>query len=279
MIHPRMRIVLDVLTYVILALGACVILVPLVWMLSTSLKTDAQIFKFPPEWIPDPFMWSNYKSSMVDYGLPFARFFLNSGLITVLSTIGALISSSVVAFAFSRLSWQGRDALFFLVIVTMMIPREVVLVPEFILFKSLGWIDTFLPLIVPAFFGHPFYIFILRQYMMGITPEMDQAARIDGCGTWRVYWNIIMPQCRLVLITVVIFSIQSNWNEFIGPLVYLNSMKNFTVSIGLSMFSGQYGTEWGLLMAASLLVMLPILILFAVAQRHFIQGIVITGIK
>jgi multiple sugar transport system permease protein len=277
--QSRAKLIADILTYVVLAVGACIIMIPLVWMLSTSLKTEAQIFKFPPEWIPDPVMWSNYKKSMMDYGLPFGRFFLNSALVTTLSTIGALLSSSIVAFAFSRLAWKGRDILFFLVIITMMIPREVVLVPEFILFRTFGWIDTFLPLIVPAFFGHPFYIFIMRQYMMGISPEMDQAARIDGCNTWRVYWNIIMPQCVLVLLTVVIFSIQASWNDFIGPLVYLNSTKNFTVSIGLSMFSGQYGTEWGLLMAASLLVMAPILLLFAVAQKHFIQGIVITGIK
>ncbi|TVY07330.1 carbohydrate ABC transporter permease [Paenibacillus cremeus] len=279
MTSTRARFALDLLTYLVLAAGAVVIMIPLVWMLSTSLKTEAQIFKFPPEWFPDPILWSNYPKSMTGYGLPFVRFFLNSGFVTVLSTVGALLSSSIVAFSFSRLSWKGRDVLFFIVIITMMIPREVIIVPEFIVFKLAGWINTYLPLIVPSFFGHPFYIFILRQYMMGISPEMDQAARIDGCSTWRVYWNIIMPQCRLVILTVIIFSIQAHWNEFLGPLVYLNSTKMFTVSLGLSMFSGQYGTQWGLLMAASLLVMLPILILFAVAQKYFIQGIVITGIK
>lgn len=275
----RARYILDLFTYLLLAAGAVVIMIPLVWMLSTSLKVEAQIFKFPPEWIPDPFMWSNFKKAMTGYGLPFGQFFLNSGFITVVSTVGALFSSSIVAFSFSRLSWKGRDVLFFIVIITMMIPREVIIVPEFIVFKLAGWINTYLPLIVPSFFGHPFYIFILRQYMMGISPEMDQAARIDGCSTWRVYWNIVMPQCLLVILTVIIFSVQAHWNEFLGPLVYLNSMKMFTVSLGLSMFSGQYGTEWGLLMAASLLVMLPILLLFAIAQKYFIQGIVITGIK
>jgi ABC-type glycerol-3-phosphate transport system permease component len=270
---------MDIFTYLFLALGAVVIMIPLVWMVSTSLKSNGQLFLFPPEWIPDPFVWSNFSKALTGYGLPFHRFFANSGFVTILSTVGALISSSIVAFSFSRLKWKGRDTLFFIVILTMMIPKEVTIVPEFILFKMLGWIDTFAPLIVPAFFGHPFYIFIMRQYMMGITPEVDQAARIDGCNTWQVFWKIIFPQCTLVILTVTVFSVQSNWNEFLGPLVYLNSMSNFTVSLGLSMFNGQYGTEWALLMAASLLVMLPILILFAVAQKYFIQGIVVNGVK
>jgi multiple sugar transport system permease protein len=279
MITKQTKSMEHVLSYVILGLGALLMLIPFFWMLSTALKENAQIFKFPPEWIPSPFKWSNFIQSMSYQSFPFPRFYLNSIVITVLSTMGSLLSSSIVAFAFSRIRWAGRDILFMIVIITMMLPREVILVPEFILFKSFGWVDTFLPFIVPAFFGNPFYIFLLRQYMKTISPELDQAARMDGCGTWTVFYKIVLPQCKPALLTVMLFSIQSHWNEFIGPLIYLNSTENFTVGLGLSLFKGQYGTEWGLLMAASLLAVLPIILLFAAAQRYFIQGVVITGVK
>lgn len=279
MTRKQSKAVMDVLTYTIIGLGALVILLPLIWMLSTALKENAQIFKFPPELIPSPFNWGNFAQALTYQSLPFPLFYLNSVTVTVLSTMGSLMASSIVAFAFSRIRWAGRDVLFIIVIATMMLPREVIIVPEFILFKTFGWVDTFLPLIVPSFFGNAFYIFLLRQYMRTISPELDQAARMDGCGTWKVFYKIILPQCKPALLTVMLFSIQSHWNEFIGPLIYLNNTENFTVSLGLSMFSGQYGTQWGLLMAASLMAMLPIIILFAVAQRYFIQGVVITGVK
>jgi multiple sugar transport system permease protein len=275
----RKKALLDVITYLIMGLGAIIILIPLVWMLSTSLKDDAQIFKFPPVWIPSPVIWNNFVKSMTYESLPFPRFFANSLFVTLVSTFGTLLASSVVAFAFARIRWAGRDMLFAIVIMTMMLPREVIIIPEFVMFKTFGWVDTYLPLIVPAFFGNPFYIFLLRQYMRTITPELDQAARMDGCGTWTVFYRIVLPQCVPALLTVTLFSIQSHWNEFLGPLIYLNTTNKFTMSLGLSMFSGQYGTEWGLLMAASLMAMLPILILFAVAQKYFIQGVVVTGVK
>jgi ABC-type glycerol-3-phosphate transport system permease component len=279
MTPKRKKAWLDVFTYLIMGLGAVIILIPLIWMLSTSLKNDAQIFKFPPAWIPSPVVWDNFVKSMTYESLPFPRFFANSIFVTLVSTFGTLLASSIVAFAFARIRWAGRDMLFAIVIMTMMLPREVIIIPEFIMFKTFGWVDTYLPLIVPAFFGNPFYIFLLRQYMRTITPELDQAARMDGCGTWTVFYRIVLPQCVPALLTVTLFSIQSHWNEFLGPLIYLNTTNKFTMSLGLSMFSGQYGTEWGLLMAASLMAMLPILILFAVAQKYFIQGVVVTGVK
>jgi multiple sugar transport system permease protein len=269
----------DSILYLVLGLGAFIIMIPFLWLLSTAFKDKPQIFMFPPKWLPDPFVWSNFVTAFTYADLPFYLFFVNSTTITMLATIGTIFSSSMVAFAFARLRWSGRDTLFFIVIMTMMIPKEVIIVPEFIIFRSIGWVDSFLPLIVPSFFGSAFYIFIIRQYMLTISPEMDQAARIDGCSTWKVYWRIILPQSYMALWTVAIFSIQNHWNDFMGPLIYLDSTRKYTLSLGLSMFSGQYGTEWGLLMAASFFVMLPILCLFILAQKYFIQGIVVTGIK
>jgi len=269
----------DAATYAVLSIGAACVALPFLWLLSTSLKTRQQIFRFPPEWVPEPFVWENYVVALTYQGLPFARFFANSAFVTVVATIGAVASSALVAFAFSRLGWRGRDALFVVVLVTMIFPKEITIIPEFVLFRSFGWLDTFLPLIAPAYFGQPFFIFLLRQYMLTISPEMDQAAAIDGCGPWRTFRHIVLPQCAPALMTVGIFSIQGHWNDFLGPLVFLNSIEHFTMNLGLSMFSGQYGTEWGYLMAASTLAMLPILVLFAVAQKYYIAGIVVTGVK
>ncbi|MDB5085045.1 MAG: sugar transporter ATP-binding protein [Bacilli bacterium] len=275
----QVRFLMDLLSYLVLTTGAVVILIPWVWMLSTALKDNNQVFQIPPVWIPHPFVWNNFWDSMTQPGLPFGLFLSNSVIITVAATVGSLLSSSIVAFAFSRINWTGRNVLFFIVLATMMIPSEITIVPRFIMFKMLGWNDTFLPLIVPAFLGSPFYIFILRQFMLTISMEYDLAAKLDGCNTWSILWKIILPQCVPVFMTVSIFSIQAHWNDFMSPLIYLSSTSNFTATLGLSMFNGEYSTNWTLLMAASIIVMLPILILFAAAQKYFIQGIVTTGLK
>ncbi|GAC1362749.1 MAG: carbohydrate ABC transporter permease [Herpetosiphon sp.] len=273
------RLVVHGISYFLLALGAIPMLVPLVWMLSTALKTDIQVFRFPPIWIPQPVVWNNFVQALARPSLPFLRFLANSTFITCLATLGTLCSSSVVAFALSRIHWRGRNTLFFVVVVTMLLPREVTIVPQFILYRMFHWIDTFLPLIVPSFFATPFYVFILRQYMMTLETEIDQAARIDGCNTWMVFQYIVLPQCVPALLTVTLLSLQAHWNEFMGPLVFLSSTNKFTATLGLSLFNGQYSTDWNHLMAASLIVMLPVLVLFAVAQKYFVQGIVTTGIK
>lgn len=274
-----LKILLDTATYTLLSIGAIIVMIPIAWLISTALKDIQQIFRQPPELIPNPVRWQNFLESMTHSGLPFARFFLNSLIVTLVSTVGAVFSSFIVAFSFARLHWIGRKTLFFIVVMTMVIPVEVIIVPQFIIYKKLGWVDTFAPLIVPAFFGGAFFIFILRQYMMTIPKEMDEAAKIDGCNTWGILWKIIFPQSIPAALAIAIYSIQGHWNSFLEPLIYLSSTKRFTVTLGLSMFNGQYSTEWGLLMAASIIVVFPILLMFIFAQKYFIQGVVISGVK
>jgi len=269
----------DLGAYVLLSIGLAIILIPLVWMVSTALKDLQQIFRFPPTIMPNPVRWSNFSEALTMADLPFFRFFGNSVIITVFAVVGSVVSSTLVAFSFARLSWRGRDLLFFLVIGTMMIPRETTLVPRFILFRDFGWLDTFLPLIVPEYFANPFFVFLLRQYMLTIPIEIDQAATIDGCNEWQLMARIIVPISRLAILTVAVFSIQTHWNEFTDPLVFISSLDRFPISLGLAMFKGQYGTDYHLLMAASIVAMLPLIIIFAIFQKQFVEGVVVTGIK
>jgi multiple sugar transport system permease protein len=273
----RRRQLSHLLIHLILLSCASVMFIPLAWTLSTSLKDVSQIYLFPPTWIPDPIRWSNYREAVT--AIPFMRYFLNTTLITVLSIIGKVISVTLVAFAFSRLRWWGRDVLFLVMLSTLMLPPHVTLIPQFILFKQIGWIDTFLPLVVPDFFGGPFLTFLVRQFFMSLPHDLDDAARIDGCSSFGVYWRIIMPLSMPAVIAVVILVFNTTWNEFLHPLIYLQSQENFTLALGLRLFQGEASTSWHLLMAASLLSMLPVLILFFVAQRYFIQGVVFTGVK
>lgn len=271
------------LTYLLLSIGAIFLLIPFVWMISTSLKEPGDVLKFPPEWIPDPFVWSNYREAMTQDYAPFHLFLRNSVIITMAAMFGQLLSASAVGFSFARLRWIGRDYVFLLVLTTLMLPYQVTLIPVFILMKNLSWVDTFYPLIVPYYFGGgAFYVFLFRQFMMSIPYELDDAAKIDGCSTWGLYTRVLMPLSIPALITAGTFSFLAHWNEFLGPLIYLNSVENYTLELGLRLLQGYggYGVQrWHLLMAASLLVMLPVLTLFFVAQRRMIQGVVISGIK
>ncbi|MHB0878617.1 MAG: carbohydrate ABC transporter permease [Anaerolineae bacterium] len=271
------------MTYLTLTLGAFLLLIPLAWMVSTSLKQPGDVLKFPPEWLPQPIVWRNYIDAVsLDYA-PFGTFFKNTVIITFVGMVGQVLSSSAVAFSFARLRWSGRDVLFMVVLATMMLPYQVTLIPVFIIFRKLDWVDTLLPLTVPAFFGGgAFSIFLLRQFMMSIPLEMDDAARIDGCGTADIYARSLIPRARPALITVAIFSFLAHWNDFIGPLIYLNSTSNYTLALGLRIIQGYGGysvQRMDLLMAASLIVMMPVLVLFFVAQRYFIQGVVVSGVK
>ncbi len=263
--------------YLILGGGSIVILMPLLWMISTSLKPLSHVFRFPPEFIPERVVWSNYPDALTQ--LPFDVYFGNTIFIVVLTVLGEVIVSSIVAYSFSRLRWKGRNVLFIIVLATMMLPRQVTLIPDFLIFKYLGTIDTFWPLILPSWFGNPFYIFLLRQYFLTHSRELDQAAVIDGCSRFGVFWRITLPMSKPVLAAVAIFSFQYHWNDFFRPLIFLFSEENYTLALGLRFFQGTYGTEWNSLMAVSLVVMLPLIIVFFFTQKIFIQGVVFTGYK
>jgi len=274
----RSRIVGDTFDYFALILLSMIVLVPVFWMLSTSLKADGEVFLMPPAWIPKKLLWDNFPRALTF--LPFEKYFINTSLVTVGAMIGQFASSPLVAYAFARLKARGKDALFLLVISTMMIPSQVTMIPVFIVFKKLGWVDSFAPLIVPNFFGSAYFIFLLRQFFSTISPELDDAARIDGCGYFGIFSRIILPLSKPALATMVIFTFMWNWNDFMSPLIYLSSNEKWTLALGLSRFRGMYGmTAWNLLMAASLVTVLPCVTLFFFAQRYFIQGIVITGVK
>ena len=263
--------------HLVLLAGVVLMFIPLVWTISTSLKSPGEVYLFPPTWIPNEIMWSNYYRAVT--AIPFFLYLWNTVFITAISIVGKVISITLVAFSFARLRWWGRDVMFIVMLATMMLPPHITLIPQFIMFKWLGWIDTFLPLIVPTFFGGPYLTFLVRQYLLAIPRELDDAARIDGCSDFGLYWRIIMPLAKPAILIVVIFVFNNTWNEFLMPLIYLHNPDLFTLALGLRMFQGEASTSWNLLMAASLLSMLPVIILFFVTQRHFIQGIVFTGVK
>lgn len=259
-------------------------LTPLVWMISTSLKTPQDLFGF--RWIPQPIAWNNYIDAF-SFGM-WDRWALNTVIITVISMVGVVFSSAMVAYAFARLRWWGRETLFKLVLATMMLPSVVTLIPQFILFARLPafglqgsavWVNTFLPLTVPAFTANAFYIFLLRQFMRGIPNELTEAAKIDGASEMRVWWSIILPLAKPALAAIAIFAFQGAWQDFMGPLIYLQSERLYTLQIGLRQYEFAFGGSpaWNWLMAASLIVMLPVLLVFLAFQRYFIEGVTITG--
>lgn len=265
------------LWYVVLSCFAVVLALPLVWLISTSLKTGAQTFVMPPQWIPDPVVWQNYAD--VFKAAPFHRYFWNTIQIVFWATGGALFTSSMAAFAFARLRFPRRTLLFGMVLSTIMLPSIVTLIPTFIVFRWLGWINTLLPLTVPFWLGGgAFNIFLFRQFFMTIPYELDEAARIDGASNFRIYWNIILPLSKPVLATVAVFSFIHHWNDFFLPLIYLQDINKWTMAIGLQGFKDLYSTSWNLMMAASTMMILPLLLLFFFAQRYFISGIQMSGI-
>jgi len=222
--------------------------------------------------------WGNYRDAWT--AEPFNRFLLNTLIITLACIIGQVFSASLVGFGFSRLHFPGRNALFFVMLATLMLPGQVTMIPVYLIYRSLGWIDTFLPLTVPAFLGGgPFFIFLFRQFFMTLPRELDEAARVDGCSAFRIYWNVLMPLCKPVVATIAVFSFIAHWNEFLAPLIYLNSPEKQTLALGLRTFQGTFVTQLHLLMAASLVVLLPILVIFFLAQKQFIKGVALSGIK
>ena len=263
--------------YAILCFLAVVLALPLFWLVTTSLKTGGQTFLMPPKWIPDPFVWSNYSDAF--RAVAFHEYFWNTIRIVFFATTGALLTASLAAFAFARLRFPLRGTLFILVLSTIMLPSIVTLIPTFIVFRTLGWIDTFLPLIVPLWFGGgAFNIFLFRQFFMTIPLELDEAARIDGASNLRIYWGIILPLSKPVIATIAVFAFIHNWNDFFEPLIYLQSPENWTMAIGLRGFRDLYSTQWNLMMAASTAMIMPLLVLFFLAQRYFVSGIQMSGL-
>jgi multiple sugar transport system permease protein len=250
---------------------------PFFWLISTSLKNDTQLFHFPPIWIPWPLKWSNYPKALAY--IPFFTYVKNTLVISFLNVLGTVISCSLVAYSFARIPWKGRNFFFIVLLSTMMIPYQVTLIPVLIIFKHLGWVGSIKPLVVPAFFGSAFFIFLLRQFFMSIPMELSDAARIDGCSEFGIYWRVMLPLSRPAMATVMLFTFIGAWNDFLGPLIYLSDESQYTLSLGLQQFLSQHGAEWSLLMAASTVMILPIIILFFFTQRTFIQGIALTGIK
>lgn len=265
------------IVHIMLLISSVSFLLPFMWMLSTSFKSNEQLFLWPPVWIPRPVVWQNYVQAVTV--IPFFLYLRNTLLIAVLNIVGVLLSCTVVAYGLARIQWPGRNALFIVVLITMMMPAQVTMIPLFMVFRTLGWVGTFKPLIVPAFFGVPFYIFLLRQFFLTIPFELSDAATIDGCSEFGILWRIILPLAKPVLATVALFTFIANWQDFLGPLIYLRDESQYTLSLGLQRFLGQHNAAWAQLMAASTLMILPILVLFFLVQRTFIAGITFSGLK
>ena len=271
------QIVGKIIIHLIVATGAFFFMLPFAWMVSTSLKQGAYVMRMPPVWIPPKFMWENY---IVPWTMQkFSLFYRNTAIIVTCNVIGTMVSSTIIAYAFARLRFPGRNALFLTVLASLMLPGQVTLIPRYVLFSRLGWVDTWYPLIVPTSLGSAFHIFMLRQYFMTISRELDDAAKIDGCNLLGIFFRIILPLSRPALGVVGIFELMFWWNNFFTPLIYLNRPERMTISIGLRLFQtrDEGHLEWT--MAMTVLSVIPLIIIFFLAQRRFIQGIVLTGIK
>ncbi|MBR4748011.1 MAG: carbohydrate ABC transporter permease [Abditibacteriota bacterium] len=273
------------LLYIFLIVFCLPFMMPFVYMVSTSLKGDDQIFDPAQaergfrvsDLVPDPVVWDNYPQSMKS--VPFLQYIKNTIVICFFCVIGAVLSSSMVAYGFARMKFAGRDALFYTMLATMALPGQVTMIPVFVIFKNLGWYDTFLPIIVPSFFGGAFFIFLLRQFFMTIPEELSEAARLDGASEWTIFSRVILPLAKPALATVALFQFIGSWNDFFGPLLYINNPMKYTIAYGLQQFMSSYGGRWAELMAASCVFTLPIIVIFFLAQKTFVQGIATTGGK
>ena len=272
-------------THIALVALSVLFVIPLLWMLSTAVKPIGETMSSPPKWIPSDVLWSNFPkaiyhdSELLGY-IPFLVYARNTLLVTILSVAGAVSSNAIVAYSFARIKWRGRESFFAITLATMMVPFPVVMVPTFTLFKWLGWVGTFRPLWVPAFFASAFSIFLLRQFYRTIPMELSEAAKIDGASEMRIFMDVIVPLSRPALVVVALFTFMGSWNDFMGPLIYLVDQHTFTLSLGLDAYRTQHGgTAWNLLMAASILVIAPVIIVFFLAQKVFIQGIATSGFK
>lgn len=263
--------------YALLGLAGLVFVLPVFWMVSSSLKPEYEIFAMPARWWPSRPQWVNYMGALTS--LPFGRFAVNTLIIALSTVVGHLLSCTLVAYGFARLNAPGKGFWFMVLLSTLMLPYPVTMVPLYILFARLGWVNSFLPLILPAFFGNAFYIFLLRQAFKQIPAELEDAARMDGANTWQILWSVILPLARPALATVAIFTFQAAWNDFLAPLIFLHDQSKYTLMLGLSMFRGAYTVNWAYLMASSIVITLPVVVLYFVAQRVFIEGAAYTAYR
>lgn len=273
----RKKIVTKLFLHLILILVSISMVFPFLWMISTSLKSLDQVFLIPPIWIPKPLQWENYLNAW--NALPFGNAYLNSLKIALICVIGQLITCSMAAYALAKINFRGKNIIFIAFLATMMVPSQVTVIPTFILYKYIGWIDTHLPLTVPWVLFSAFGVFLIRQFILTLPRELDEAAIIDGANHFVIYTRIILPLIVPVLATLAIFTFMSSWNNFLGPLIYLNSPEKYTVPLLLAQFKGIYITDWTLLMAASTIAIVPVLIVYLLGQRYIIESIALTGIK
>lgn len=272
------------LTFIVLAVLAIPYFLPLVWMILTSLKGDVQIYpqgNSSPlaiqNFLPHPIMWSNYDKVM--HTIPLGLYIANTLFLCVVNVIGSVFSSAIIAYGFARIKFRGRDVLFIVMLAMMAIPDQTTMIPRFILFQKLGWYNTFLPLIVPAFFGAPFFIFLFRQFFMSLPEELSESARIEGASEWQIFWKLILPLSKPAIAVCALFAFLGTWNDFLNPLLYLSDPNKYTIAYGLQQFSSEHMTLYAQLMAATTIFTVPIILLFFLTQRTFIQGIATTGGK
>lgn len=266
-----------ILLYAVAVISVGILLIPIFWMISSSLKPAAQIYKYPIVWLPKPVMSSNYLKAIKTF--PFFRYMVNTFIIAFAAIAGDILSCSLVAYSFARLRFPGRDPLFLVFLSTIMIPYPVTAIPTYLIWRWLGLIDTYFPLIIPAYAAYPIWTFFVRQYFSTIPLSLDESAKIDGAGFFTIYWKIMMPLAKPALISIAVFSFVFHWNDLFFPLIYLNSPEKYPLSLGLALFEGLYFTRWELLMATCALTLLPPVILFFLMQKHYIRGIMLTGIK
>ena len=276
-----MRETRPTILHLVLISGSALFLIPFVWMFGTSLKTDAQLAVYPPVWIPHPAVWKNYPDALA-FLPPTSHFGLvnlgNTLVIAIMSVIGTVLSSSLVAYGFARLRWPGKDLAFGLLLATMMLPDAVTMMPRFLIFRQLHWIDTLYPLWAPSFFASAFNVFLLRQFFLGIPKELEDAAKIDGCGYFTTWWRIMIPMVKTPIAAVTIMSFLNSWKDFLGPLIYISSPEKMPLSYLLQLYNSSHGGEPGFLMAVTTLVVLPVIVLFFFTQRYFVEGVSLSGL-
>ncbi len=267
----------SVATHVVLLMLGITFMLPFLWMVTSSVKPDAELFQIPPTLVPQHFQPTNYLEAVRQ--ISFAVYLKNSVVYALVAMLGAILSNAPIAYGFSRIRWKGRGVVFIVVISTMMLPFQVRMIPLYVAFGQIGWLDSLLPLVVPTFFGNAFFIFLLRQFMLTLPTDLDDSARIDGCSEVGIFRQIVLPLSKPAITVVALFQLMWAWHDFIGPLIYLRDQNGYTLSVGLQLYFTQHGAEWALLMAAATMFTLPMVIVFFIAQRAFIEGIALTGIK